>query len=123
MVGRDVDDDIECEGCKFVFDQPHRDYQIPYSPVQYVKLSFARAESLLMRRSSPLLQAAYIVSKGIWMHCNQPGVMSDILKMAALWSLLNSDSTNGELTEVNLQRQVTMLLEWLHKFSVRAQQR
>ena len=118
-----MDDDVRMEGCSFVFDQPYRKYRVPYSSTQYVRISFARAESLLMRRSPAVLRAAYMISKEIccYEEWYSSYVTSYVLKMAALWSMQMppaiTENDDRDFSETQLQRQVEQLFAQLYEFT------
>jgi len=127
-----VSSDIRTVGCNFVFDQPRRKHGASHSKKPYVRVSFARAESMSIRASPPVVRAAYMVAKQIVsQHLDEatdPQISSHTLKMAALWSVeetnpaeendILSEHPYSQLEPHQLQRQVEALFRRLWQFSV-----
>ena len=114
--------------CNFVFDQPHRQHGATQMPD--ARISFARAESRLIRDSPPVVRAAFMVAKQIT--CSRHSVFarfsSHTLKMATLWSVedaqnssqnsVSSENDYSQLDSHQLQRQVEAIFRRLWQFSV-----
>ena len=126
-----VSSDIRTVGCNFVFDQPRRKHGASHSKKPYVRVSFARAESMSIRASPPVVRAAYMVAKQIVsQHLDEATdakISSHTLKLAVLCSVEEtnpaeendiSQHSYGQLNPHQLQRQVEALFRRLWQFSV-----
>ena len=121
--------------CNFVFDQPRLKHGATHSTKPHVRISFALAESMLIRDSPPVVRAAFMVAKHIVSKhpdevpaMEQPKISSHTLKMATLWSLedvknssqsgVSPENDYGQLDSHQLQRQVEAIFRRLWQFSV-----
>ena len=119
--------------CNFVFDRPRRQHGATHSMKPYARISFARAESRLIRDSPPVVRAAFMVAKQIihnspFTEPDQIIFSSHTLKMATLWSLedvknssqsgVSSENDYSQLDSHQLQRQVEAIFRRLWQFSV-----
>jgi len=97
----------------------------------YARISFALAESRLIRDSPEVVRAAYMVAKQIIYHLPFKGaiqISSHTMKMATLWSLedvknssqsgVSSENDYSQLDSHQLQRQVEAIFRRLWQFSV-----
>ena len=60
----EVSEDLKSDGCHLVFDEPFKLYPwISSSSIPYARISFARAESRIIRNAPPLAKAAFMIGK------------------------------------------------------------
>jgi ankyrin repeat protein len=112
-------------GCYLVFDNPHHKHRIPYKSPHYMRVSFARIESLLVRNFPMDVRAAFMVAKQLAdksvpddvRYRQQPThVSTHVMKMALMHSIpqqLITDTYNGllassETSEESLPGPVTV---------------